>query len=220
LACLPRSTIRFTGSSREAARWAKAEGEEKRGIPYLKEQGFTISDLPEVKLHKSRLHFYNLNDLEAMPDVAWHIKDVLPSNSLAMIYGEPGSGKTFLALDIALCTAYGLPWHSRECEKGAVLYFAGEGVTGMRKRIKAWRKHFRKEQDTPFTVVTGGANLISNGNDSDTQAILEKTHELQEGGVTIRLIVVDTLARHFGAGDENNAKDMSAFIQNCDHIRE
>ena len=36
----------------------------------------------------------------------------------------------------------------------------------------------------------------------------------------IALIVVDTLARTIGDGDENSAKDMSVFIQNLDAIRE
>ncbi|MGL5097478.1 MAG: AAA family ATPase, partial [Planctomycetia bacterium] len=33
-----------------------------------------------------------------------------------------------------------------------------------------------------------------------------------------RLIAVDTLARSFGSGNENDAKDMNAFVAACDHI--
>ena len=34
------------------------------------------------------------------------------------------------------------------------------------------------------------------------------------------LIVVDTLARSMGAGDENTAKDIAMFIRNCDLLRQ
>ena len=34
------------------------------------------------------------------------------------------------------------------------------------------------------------------------------------------LVVVDTLARSMGAGDENTAKDAALFVRNCDLIRE
>jgi hypothetical protein len=34
------------------------------------------------------------------------------------------------------------------------------------------------------------------------------------------LIVLDTLARNFGGGDENSTKDMNAFVAGCDRLRE
>ena len=34
------------------------------------------------------------------------------------------------------------------------------------------------------------------------------------------LVVIDTLARSMGAGDENTAKDAAMFVRNCDLIRE
>jgi AAA domain len=33
-----------------------------------------------------------------------------------------------------------------------------------------------------------------------------------------RLIVIDTLARNFGPGDENDQRDMNAFVQGCDAL--
>lgn len=38
-------------------------------------------------------------------------------------------------------------------------------------------------------------------------------------GKPVQLIVIDTLARCFGGNDENDAKDMGAFIEGCDTIK-
>jgi hypothetical protein len=43
--------------------------------------------------------------------------------------------------------------------------------------------------------------------------------EAQLGGSPPSLIVIDTLQRNFGSGDENSARDMGAFIHNCDDLR-
>lgn len=38
-------------------------------------------------------------------------------------------------------------------------------------------------------------------------------------GKQLQLIVIDTLARCFGGNDENDAKDMGAFIEGCETIK-
>jgi RecA-family ATPase len=38
-------------------------------------------------------------------------------------------------------------------------------------------------------------------------------------GVPVILIVIDTVARNFGTGDENSTKDMGMFIQGIDALR-
>lgn len=39
-------------------------------------------------------------DIEASLENHWLVRDLIPENGLALIYGAPGSGKSFLALDI------------------------------------------------------------------------------------------------------------------------
>jgi hypothetical protein len=41
-----------------------------------------------------------------------------------------------------------------------------------------------------------------------------------KAGEKPKLIVIDTLNRCFGGGDENSTKDMSAFVAGCDAMRE
>src|SRR5437016_3780364 len=65
--------------------------------------------------------------LAELPAPAWLIEHILPQNALGCVYGAPGAGKTFLALDWALAVATGRPWDAHATRPGAVLYVAAEG---------------------------------------------------------------------------------------------
>ena len=92
-----------------------------------------------------------------------------------------------------------------------VLYVAGEGHAGIRKRAKAWLiSHDMGPDDTqPALYITSqGADLIGNAR----QVRVTAEHAAEALGVPIELVVFDTLAANFGAGDENKASDMSLAI--------
>lgn len=57
----------------------------------------------------------------------WLIKRTLPQKGVALIYGHPSSGKSFLALDIAMHVALGWDWNGLRVRKGLVVYVAAEG---------------------------------------------------------------------------------------------
>ena len=42
---------------------------------------------------------------------------------------------------------------------------------------------------------------------------------VQQTGINFKLIIIDTLARAFGGGNENDSSDMGAFITSCGHIQ-
>ena len=53
----------------------------------------------------------------------------------------------------------------------------------------------------------------------DKAEVRRLVQEMKERGLAPGLIVVDTLARCFGAGDENTQKDMNAFVAGADELR-
>ena len=89
--------------------------------------------------------FLTPEDLRALPDPEWVVQGILPLNSLAVLYGEPGKGKTFVALSIALSVATGQKWFDRKTAHGSVLYVAAEGLVGIRDRADAFYQHTGKE---------------------------------------------------------------------------
>jgi len=145
--------------------------------------------------------------------VNWLVQDVIPEKSFVALYGPPASFKSFIAMDIAECIASGRPWLGKEINgTGPVLYIAGEGHGGIGARIAAIKQHHNTPDGAQVYVVRSQINLRSSVDDF-TALIVAIDELVQELGVDLRMIVIDTLARAFGGGNENSSDDMGAFIQ-------
>ncbi|MGR3743929.1 MAG: AAA family ATPase [Pseudooceanicola nanhaiensis] len=144
------------------------------------------------------------------------VKGWLNAGTFSVIYGEPNVGKTFLALDIAFHVAAGEAWHGNRVRGGPVIYLASEGGHGIELRIEAFR-HDRPdmaaaiEDAGTFHLLPVTIDLCPPG---DAEALADVFRSMRPS-----LVVVDTLARSMGSGDENTAKDMGALIRNLDFIR-
>lgn len=144
----------------------------------------------------------------------WLIDGMVPQNSLTAIWGEPGAYKTFLVLDMMLSLAHGADWHGAELNKELVVYVAGEGVGGLRKRVGAWHHERRLDAtDADFILVEEPAPLNADG----AKALIDTIDALRADR-KVAAIVYDTLARCM-VGDENSAEHMSAAIGAVDDVR-
>lgn len=132
------------------------------------------------------------------------VKGLLQRRSYAEMFGAPGAGKTFTALDVAYCVAAGEPWMGRRVHAGTVLYLAYEGAGGMVKRAQALRQKYG-HKDVPLYVAHASFNLREKSGRQELGLLIG---ELPEVPV---LIVVDTFARALMGGDENSAQDVGAF---------
>lgn len=146
-----------------------------------------------------------LNDL-------WLIKKLVPATGLCVIYGHPGSGKTFLALDFAFHVATGRDWHDRKVKQGLVVYVAAEGQAGLRNRITALKAHYGDQQIALALVPTA---IDLQAHNADTPRLIELIKgAAEECGYDPALIVIDTLSKTFGGGKENT-DDMATYVANC-----
>ena len=145
--------------------------------------------------------------------VNWLVEGVIPEKSFVALYGPPASFKSFIAMDIAECIASGRDWLGNKINgTGPVLYIAGEGHGGIGARIAAIKQHHNTPDDAQVYVVRSQINLRSSVD--DFLALISAIDELvKELGVDLRMIIIDTLARAFGGGNENSSDDMGAFIQ-------
>src|SRR5262249_27055434 len=71
------------------------------------------------------------------------VAGIVPRGALAVLTGEPGSGKTFTILDLALHIATDRSWHGHAVHAGPVVYVVAEGVGGFPMRLAAWKAHAR-----------------------------------------------------------------------------
>jgi len=152
--------------------------------------------------------------------VEWLIEGVLVAGSFSALFGPPGSFKSFMALDMAEAIATGRPWMGREVSKpGAVLMLCGEGFGGVGARIKAIKIHHQTEDGAPIYVVRHQLNLRSSAEDFNA-LMMAVVQLVEETGVEFRLAIVDTLARAFGGGNENDSGEMMGFVVSMGKIQE
>lgn len=163
---------------------------------------------------RPRIQILDIDDIETLKPPSWLIDGILTDNGLSVVWGRSGAMKSFVALDMALCVATGLPWHGKATRAGMVIYVAAEGAHGLGRRAQGWRRTRGKGAPKPaFKMIPHPVALSSD----DLEAMVEAILQLQARPV---LIVIDTLARTFGAGDENKQADMNAYVSAADRLRD
>jgi len=166
------------------------------------------SEQPE---HTSRL--LTIEELEQLPAPRWLVHDHLVAESISVLFGPSGGGKTFVALDLALTVATGQPWLGTESvEGGYVVYATGEGLSGLARRIQAWRQAHGNPSLECFRVLPVAVQFMQPEDLAQLRADLRTLPEAP------KLIVVDTLARSMIGAEENSAKDMGLFLDGVEQI--
>ncbi|HET6940572.1 MAG TPA: AAA family ATPase [Sphingomicrobium sp.] len=156
-------------------------------------------------------------DIEASLTNNWLVWNILPGCGIGVIYGYPGSGKSFLAIDIAIKIAAGWDVNGAKVKQGYVLYVAAEGASGVRNRIAAFKKHHGVPPELPFSLLPVAVDLLDARN---LQMLFEAIdEEIAHFCCQPVAIFIDTLAATFGRGDENGS-DMSAYLTNLAQIRD
>lgn len=139
------------------------------------------------------------------------VKGWLQRGTISVVYGPSNVGKSFLAIDLAHHVAKGQDWGGRRVVRSRVLYIAAEGGGSFANRVAGL-------DDPEFWVLSVPVTLI--GKASDAFPLGEMIQHLANtGSEPFGLIVIDTMARVMGGGDENTAPDIADLIENLDHLR-
>lgn len=165
----------------------------------------------QKRLAALRAALVDTTGLDNLPDPVPLIEGILFRDSLAWLYGKPGSGKSFVGIDWAGCVANGLPWGMHEVSKGGVLYLIAEGSAGVRRRVRAWEKN----TGIPMDGVTFLPIAVQFLNAIDLSALAFLVGEMKPA-----LIVVDTQARCTIGANENDNGEMGHVVAAADRLRE
>lgn len=149
--------------------------------------------------------------------VNWLVKGWIPRQAFGMLYAPPESYKSFQAIDWAGCVATGSAWSGCKVDKAPVLYVAGEGQVGLGVRVKAWEIVTKQSADNLFRLTKG----VALDDLSGRRTLMQASEAIKkQTGQYPALIVIDTVNRCFGSGDENSTKDMTTFVSSLDHVKE
>lgn len=179
-------------------------------------ENLAVPFTPEAPQRATGFKFVAVGDLEYR-EPEFLVDGMIETNSLGLAFGDPGCGKSFLAVDLALCVASGEDFHGRKVMRGAVFLIAGEGHNGLARRFAAWAKeHGRDLKGVPLFKSERAAQFLDA---TSAKAVAEAADDLARQHGHPRLIIIDTVARNFGAGDENSTQDMNSFIVAMDDLK-
>lgn len=172
-----------------------------------------MNKIPAKRLFISAADFF---DDEIKID--YLVKRLLERNTTGQWFGPWAQGKSFLTYDLSVSVATGGKFAGHQCEQGLVLYLAGEGHHGGKRRVKAIGKTRGLAANDLRLLHISASTILFDGSNLDA-VILEARQLEQTLGAKISLIIVDTMARHM-TGDENSNRDAGQFIRSVDGLRE
>ena len=133
----------------------------------------------------------------------WLVKRVaLAGRILAVCYGAPGDGKSFLIDDIATCVHRGTPWNGLPTKRGRVVYLVAEGADDFKFRRLAKAKHLGVALDELPPVIDNSPDL------SDARTATEVVGQIKAAG-GCAVLVVDTLAATFRGDGERQQRHVA-----------
>lgn len=159
------------------------------------------------------LRLLSVADAMSLPPRQYLLPGLIAPGEFSAWWGAPKCGKTFVVMRLAYGMALGAGLWGREPRRPVrVLYGAAEGEGGIGTRLAALHAEMGDPGDA-FAVIAQRMQLGPPGEHLADFIAAARLHRAE-------LVVVDTLARTFGEGDEDRAQDMGGFIASLDRLRE
>ena len=110
------------------------------------------------------INLQDWQDVAELPMVNWRIKGLLPERGVALLAGDTMTGKSFVAIDLAMRLVHDRPFFERKVRPCSVLYLCGEGQQGLASRLRLWRNRHsptKAEAGPRFCLVSEGIPELS-----------------------------------------------------------
>lgn len=198
-------------SQNEAGAWGVSTPQEAFGSVL----DSLIADSVTRGVERSPFYPYDDDEQDQFTEPKWTAPDILPDDSLVVLYGQPSTFKSFLALDLLLAMSSGLSdWGLEAGKQRDVVYVAGEGPRSIgRLRKPAWKIARGVEGKIPFHLVTA---MPMAAMPETVDALIE---EIKGRALQPSVVVIDTLARFMTGLNENDARDASVAIAALESIK-
>lgn len=165
------------------------------------------------------------------PTRDWLIKNLILAKSFGIVYGPPGCGKSFLCSDMALTAVAAVldgsrpEWFGYKARPFGVVYLVAEGREDFEIRLHAWREANNIPADAILPFVFLPTSIDMRSSDVDTKRLAAEIKALSSlmmarCGVSVGMVIVDTVARALNGGNENASEVMGAFVINCEKLKE
>ncbi len=175
----------------------------------------SLADFDYAPQMQKRFDLIPFDSIAFDPTPAYLVKGIIPRVGLAVVWGPPKCGKSFLVLDLAMHVALGWEYRGRRVKQGAVVYCALEGAAAFKTRVEAFRMTRLQDDagEVQFHLMASPMSLVAD------HAALIASIRTALGSVIPAAIVIDTLNRSL-AGSESDDADMANYVKAADAVRD
>jgi len=191
---------------------AADEFEDLGELPAVEAGGLLNAAVQPEAGSSSRFTVVAASEFSGGAPLEWLVRKLLPRAELAVVFGESGSGKSFLALDVCAAITRGVEWRSNRTVRGGVVYVCAEGARGFKTRLRAYAHEHKVELAQLPAVIADAPNLLEPKDAAAlTLAIIAWTKK--QGPIDV--VVIDTLSATTPGGNENSGEDMGLVLSHC-----
>ncbi|WP_440640993.1 AAA family ATPase [Bradyrhizobium sp. PUT101] len=155
----------------------------------------------------------------------WAVKFFVARGTTTVATGMWGAGKTAVFSDIGLHIGHGFEWRGRKVKQGVVIYVALENSEDVERRVAAWcegmERAGRDLSNGAFVLHRGPCRLYDqSGKPTQDEKELVKIAKFAADhyGLSVAMIVIDTLAQSIMPGNDNDAKDAGIYTASMQRI--
>lgn len=174
-----------------------------------------------------RVPLADLSDAE-LPPQAWFWTDYIPASACTLLAAHGGTGKSLIALMLAVAVSQGLPLFGVATAQAPVVYFSAEDDAGIvRRRLAHVLRHMGVHASAlegklvVLDATSGGAELAAPSWITQADGSRRASFGLTVAGGALRdfvgtmpgcLLIIDNASDTFG-GNENARAEVRAFVR-------
>ncbi len=153
-----------------------------------------------------------------LPDPVWALRNLIQEDGLTILHGQPGSFKSFIAMDWAysLASPQSSGWMGQpRAKQFKPMYLFTEGIAGLKNRSIAWSKERGMTTPSMDDAVIWvrdrvGLNSVADPANPFTQQVASLVKMYNDYHCNI--LFIDTLANTF-VGNENMQQDANSYLR-------
>jgi RecA-family ATPase len=161
--------------------------------------------------------------------LVWAVENIFLSETVGLISGNGGAGKSTLMMQLATCATLGLPWLGYKVQPGRALMLACEDD---RRIVRLRQRWINRALDRDMAdVLDAGLDIIPRAGRDNTLMEPERwTRKMERTPLFeqlilrcrrtgIQLVIIDTVAKTFG-GQSFNERQVTQFVDEMQRFAE
>lgn len=172
--------------------------------------GMLETEVKHMKFSKSAIR--------NVPQKEWMIEGLFGAKDIVFIYGQPSTGKTFVAIDLMMSAISGKAFADtfKAVRPLTVAMVVGEGGTSIRDRLVASEDYHVTPEWADYFIFANGLQFYEDDDGEEIDSFIREWLRFEKKSLDI--LIVDTYAMSTIGADENSAKATGKVLSNARKI--